>query len=227
MSERTAGVNRPAKQTTVDLVERTGVVAIIRVKKASQVGSLIDALRHGGVRTLEITMTVPGAVDLIREFAPTLPDDFRLGAGTVTDAATAEACIAAGATFIVSPVFQREVLDVCRHHDTPMFPGCFSPTEIFSAWQAGADVVKVFPATSLGPTFFKDVRGPLPQIKMMPTGGVSIDNAGDWIKAGAVAVGVGSALLDPAALAAGDFARITADAARLVANVARAKGATT
>ena len=213
------------RQLTLDLVERTGVVAIIRLKDASQVGDIVGALVDGGVRAMEITMTVPGAIDLIRQIAPTLPSEFSLGAGTVIDAATARACIDAGASFIVSPVLRRDVIAVCRERDVPAMPGCFSPTEILDAWQAGADIVKVFPATALGPTYLKDIRGPLPELKLMPTGGVTIENAGDWIRAGAVSVGVGSALTDPKAIAAHDYASIAAKARRLVTNVTEAKGA--
>jgi len=123
----------------------------------------------------------------------------------------------------VSPVLRPEEIAVGHRHDVPVMPGCFSPTETLTAGEAGADVVKVFPATALGPTFFKDVRGPLPQVKLMPTGGVTIDNAGDWIRAGAVAVGVGTALLDAAAIAAGNYGVITENARRIVANVAKAR----
>jgi 2-dehydro-3-deoxyphosphogluconate aldolase/(4S)-4-hydroxy-2-oxoglutarate aldolase len=214
-----------ASQVTVELVEQTGVVAIIRLKDPAQVRDVAAALMEGGVRALEITMTVPGAIDLIRQIAPTMPADLRLGAGTVIDGPTAAACIDAGASFVVSPVLRREVLTVCRVHDIPVMPGCFSPTEILEAWDAGAAIVKVFPATSLGPTFIRDIRGPLPQLKLLPTGGVSVENAADWIRAGAVAVGVGGALTDAAALAARDYAAIAAKTRRLVNAVRDAKGA--
>ena len=213
-----------AGQDTVELVERTGVVAIIRLKDPGQVSEVAAALMNGGVRALEITMTVPGAIDLIRTIAPTVPADFRLGAGTVLDAPTANACIEAGASFIVSPVLRREVIAACRERDVPAMPGCFSPTEILEAWDAGAGIVKVFPATKLGPGFLRDVHGPLPQVKLMPTGGVTVDNAAEWIRAGAVSVGVGSALIDPADLAAGNYAAIAARARELVDNVRAAKG---
>jgi 2-dehydro-3-deoxyphosphogluconate aldolase/(4S)-4-hydroxy-2-oxoglutarate aldolase len=214
-----------ARRETLDLIERTGVVAIIRTKDASRVRGLVDALLDGGVQTLEITMTVPGAVELIRSIAPTLPPHFRLGAGTVTDADTTHAVIDAGASFIVSPVFLPEVVEACVAREVPAMPGCYTPTEIFTAWRAGADLIKVFPATALGPGYLKDVRAPLPEIKLLPTGGVTIENAGDWIAAGAAAVGVGSALLDPAALASGDLTIIADRARRLVRNVARAREA--
>jgi 2-dehydro-3-deoxyphosphogluconate aldolase/(4S)-4-hydroxy-2-oxoglutarate aldolase len=206
------------------LVEDTGVVAIIRLKDRTLVRGMVDALLEGGVRALEITMTVPGAIDLIREIVPTLPPGFALGAGTVLDDATATAAIDAGAAFLVTPVLRHDVIRAARERGVPVMPGCFTPTEILDAWQAGADVVKVFPATSLGPSYLKDVHGPLPEIKLMPTGGVSLANAGDWIRAGAMAVGVGSALLDPRALAARHFGVIRDAASRLIADVAAAKG---
>jgi 2-dehydro-3-deoxyphosphogluconate aldolase / (4S)-4-hydroxy-2-oxoglutarate aldolase len=208
---------------TVRAIEACGVVAVIRMREAGKLRAVVDALGEGGVRAIEVTMTVPGAIDLIGQLAPVLPGEFVLGAGTILDAETARLAILAGATFIVGPVFRPEVIVTCHELDVVVMPGCFTPTEILSAWEAGADVVKVFPATALGPGFFKDVRGPLPQVKLMPTGGVSLDNAGDWIAAGAVAVGVGTALLDAAAIAAGNYAVITANAKRIVASVAAAR----
>jgi 2-dehydro-3-deoxyphosphogluconate aldolase/(4S)-4-hydroxy-2-oxoglutarate aldolase len=208
-----------------DEIARHGVVAVIRIQDPGRLRAVIDALAAGGVRALEITMTVPRAVEMIREIAPTLPAGFLFGAGTVIDADTAHRVIDAGAQFVVSPVFRRAVIDACHEHDVPALPGCLTPTEMLDAWDAGADVVKVFPATTFGPGYLKDVRAPLPQIKLMPTGGVTLDNAGDWIRAGAVAVGVGSALLDNAAIAAGDFGVLEANARRIVSKVqaARAK----
>src|SRR5262249_9987917 len=181
--------------------------------------AVVDAIAEGGIRALEVTMTVPGAVDLIRSLAPTLPDGFVLGAGTVLDADTAVRVIDAGARFVVSPVFRRAVIAACRERGAAALPGCFTPTEILDAWDSGADIVKGFPATTLGPGFFKDLRGPLPHVKLMPTGGVTLDNAGDWIRAGAVAVGVGTALLDANAIANGNFGVLRANAERIVANV--------
>ena len=211
------------RQAITDAIEREGVVAVIRIKEPEKLRAVVDAIAEGGVRALEVTMTVPGAVELIRQLAPTLPEGFVFGAGTVLDADTAARVIDAGAQFVVSPVFRRSVIEACHARGAPAMPGCFSPTEILDAWDAGADIVKVFPATALGPGFFKDVRGPLPQVKLMPTGGVTLDNAGDWIRAGAVAVGVGTALLDAKAIAAGDYAALRANAERIVANVRAAK----
>jgi 2-dehydro-3-deoxyphosphogluconate aldolase / (4S)-4-hydroxy-2-oxoglutarate aldolase len=204
-------------------VEALGVVAVIRLKDPAKVRAVVDAIADGGVRALEVTMTVPRAVDLIRELAPVLPPGFLLGAGTVTDAATARAVIDAGASFVVGPVFRPDVVAACHERDVPAMPGCFSPTEILAAHESGADIVKLFPATMLGPQFIRDVRGPLPQLKLMPTGGVTLDNAGAWIRAGAVAVGVGSALLDAKAIDSGRFEVITANARRVVENVAAAR----
>ena len=212
-----------SRQEITRAIEAHGVVAIIRMKEPDRLRAVIDALAAGGLRAIEVTMTVPGAIDLIAQIAPTLPRDFLFGAGTVLDADTASRAIDAGARFIVSPVFRTAVIDACHRRDVPAMPGCLTPTEILDAWDAGADIVKVFPATTLGPGYLKDVRAPLPQVKLMPTGGVTIDNAGDWIKAGAVAVGVGSALVDNQAIAAADYHRLEENARRILANVRAAR----
>jgi 2-dehydro-3-deoxyphosphogluconate aldolase / (4S)-4-hydroxy-2-oxoglutarate aldolase len=212
------------RKAIIDAVERAGIVAVIRIKEPHRLRAVVDALAEGGLTALEVTMTVPGAVELIAELAPTMPAGFLLGAGTVTDPETAHRVIDAGASFVVSPVFRPAVIAACHAHEVAVMPGCFSPTEILDAWDAGADLVKVFPATALGPGYLKDIRGPLPHVKLMPTGGVTLDNAGDWIRAGAVAVGVGSALTDARAIAAGDYATLRANAERIVANVRAAQG---
>jgi 2-dehydro-3-deoxyphosphogluconate aldolase/(4S)-4-hydroxy-2-oxoglutarate aldolase len=206
-------------------IERLGVVAIIRMKDPAKLRAVFDALADGGVRAIEVTMTVPGAVALIAELARSLPSGFVLGAGTVTDAATARAVIDAGARFVVSPVFRREVVQVCLERGIVSAPGCLSPTEILDAHEMGADVVKVFPATALGPQYIKDLRAPMPQLRLMPTGGVTLDNAGDWIRAGAVAVGVGSALVDTKAIDEGRLSVIADNARRIVASIAAARPA--
>jgi 2-dehydro-3-deoxyphosphogluconate aldolase/(4S)-4-hydroxy-2-oxoglutarate aldolase len=210
---------------TVAEVERAGIVAVIRIKEPEKLRAVVDAIAEGGIRALEVTMTVPGAVELIRQLAPTLPAGFIFGAGTVVDGETVHRVVDGGAQFIVSPVFRRDVIEACRLRHVASMPGCFTPTEILDAWDAGADIVKVFPATTLGPGYLKDIHGPLPHVKLMPTGGVTLDNAGDWIRAGAVAVGVGTALLDAKAIAAGDFAALRANAERIVANVRTAHAA--
>ena len=208
----------------VSRIEDLGVVAVIRLQDPSKLRAIIDAIAAGGVRALEVTMTVPKAIEMIAQIAPTLPKGFLIGAGTVLDAGTATRAANAGAQFIVSPVFRKEVITAAHVRDVPAMPGCMTPTEILEAWEAGADIVKVFPATTLGPGFLKDVRAPLPDVRLMPTGGVTIDNAGDWIRAGAVAIGVGSALLDSAAIASGKYTVITENARRIVANVTAARG---
>ncbi|MGH9162871.1 MAG: bifunctional 4-hydroxy-2-oxoglutarate aldolase/2-dehydro-3-deoxy-phosphogluconate aldolase [Vicinamibacteraceae bacterium] len=207
-------------------LEESGVVAIIRLQDAGRVRAVFDALAEGGVRALEVTMTVPGAVRLIEEMAASLPRGLLLGAGTVLDPETARQVILAGARFVVAPTLHHGVIELCHRYDAAVLPGCFSPTEILSAWQAGADMVKVFPATALGPRFIRDLRGPLPQIKVVPTGGVSLDNVGEWIKAGASAVGVGSAMLDPKAIAEGRYEVLTAHARKVIEDIRAARAAT-
>jgi 2-dehydro-3-deoxyphosphogluconate aldolase/(4S)-4-hydroxy-2-oxoglutarate aldolase len=204
-------------------LQAIGVVAVVRLADGGRLKDVARALGEGGVRAIEVTMTVPRAVAIIEELAGELPADFVLGAGTVLDAATARDVIRAGARFVVSPVFKAEIVNACRDEGCAVMPGAFTPTEILCAWEAGADIVKVFPSTSLGPTFFKDVRGPLPHVRLMPTGGVTRVNAGDWIRAGAVAVGAGSALVDPAAVSAGRFDVIRDNARAFVEAVAAAR----
>lgn len=214
-----------ARTEVLRTIEATGVVAVIRLRDPERLQGVVDALIAGGVRALEVTMTVPRAVELIAALADMLPPEFELGAGTVLDADTARRVIEAGARFVVSPVFKPEVIGVCRDQDVVAVPGCFTPTEILAAWEAGADVVKVFPATALGPGFIRDVLAPLPQVRLMPTGGVTKDNAGDWIRAGAVALGVGTAILDAKAVEERRFDVVTANARHFIDAVRRARDA--
>ena len=213
-----------ARVDTVRRLEAAGVVAVIRLADGAALRAVADALAAGGVRALEVTMTVPRAVVLIEELARALPSEFLVGAGTVLDAGTARDVIDAGAQFIVSPVFRRSVLETAHEREVAALPGCFTPTEILDAWEAGADIVKVFPATALGPSFFTDIRGPPPHVRLMPTGGVTRDNAGDWIRAGAAAIGVGTALVDREAVAQGRFDVITANARHFIDAVQSARG---
>jgi len=212
-----------SRAETAARIEREGIVAVIRLEQAAALPRVVEALAAGGVRAIEVTMTVPGAIESIRQLAASASDDVLLGAGTVLDPETARRAIDAGARFVVSPVFRPALIQACHAAGVPALPGCYTPTEILDAWDAGADIVKVFPAGGLGPAYFKDVRAPLPHVKLMPTGGVSIDNAGEWIRAGAAAVGVGSALVDPRLVTAGDFAAITERAARVVGHVSAAR----
>ena len=212
-----------ARAEVAAALEACGVVGVIRMRDPRKLRSVVAALADGGVTAIEVTMTVPGAADIIGDLAASLPDRFLLGAGTVLDAATARRVVDAGARFVVSPVFRQEIVAAAHERGAAAAPGCFSPTEMLAAHEAGADFVKVFPATALGPGFIKDVRGPLPQLRLMPTGGVTIENAGDWIGAGAAVVGVGSALVHAAAIDGGRFTIITEKARRIVANVAAAR----
>jgi 2-dehydro-3-deoxyphosphogluconate aldolase/(4S)-4-hydroxy-2-oxoglutarate aldolase len=212
------------KAGTLEAILTTGVVAVIRMKDPERLASVVEAIRVGGVSCIEITMTVPGAVGIIGTMVKRVPDDVVIGAGTVTDAHTARQVIEAGARFVVGPVFRPEVVAVVRDAEVVAMPGCYTPTEILGAWEAGADIVKVFPATSLGPRYFKDLAGPFPHIRLMPTGGVTIDNVGEWVKAGAVAVGIGSDLLDKKAIEEGRFEVLTERARRMANNFRTAKG---
>lgn len=194
-------------------------IAVIRMTDVARLMRVIEAIRAGGVECVEITMTVPGAVDVIRDVSQSIGDEALIGAGTILDAETARQAIEAGADFIVGPVLDRGVIETAHRYEKVVIPGAFSPGEIVAAWRAGADIVKVFPATVLGPRYFKDLRGPLPQIRLCPTGGVTVENAGEWIKAGACCVGIGTDLLDKKAIAEDRYEVLTGKARRLVANL--------
>jgi 2-dehydro-3-deoxyphosphogluconate aldolase / (4S)-4-hydroxy-2-oxoglutarate aldolase len=193
-------------------LRRTGVVAVIRMTHAADLVSVARALAVGDVRLVEITMTVPDAIEVIRGAVRSLGDEAFIGAGTVLDAATASRAIDAGAAYIVGPCLVPEVIETCRRADRLVAPGALTPTEIVEAWSLGADVVKVFPGRVATPGYLADLRGPLPHIPLMPTGNVDLATTPEYIRAGAVAVGVGKALVDPDAVRAGDMARITAAA---------------
>ncbi len=204
-------------------MEKTGVVAVIRASDPSQLMDVVKALKAGGVTCIEVTMTTPDAISVIAQAAKQFAGQCVIGVGTVLDPETARAAILAGAEFVVCPVFNPEVIALCRRYSKAVIPGAFTPTEILTAWQAGADVVKVFPATKLGPAFFKDVKGPLPQVKLTPTGGVALENAGEWIKAGATCIGVGSALVSKKDLADKNWANIEKTAAGFIQAVQDAR----
>ncbi len=210
-------------QSVLDAIEASGVVAVIRMKEADRLLKVIDAVRRGGVQCIEITMTVPGAVGIIAELTQSVPENVFVGAGTVTDAETARAVIDSGAKFVVGPVLSLDVLEVCRARDVAGIPGCFTPTEIHAAHKAGAEIIKLFPATSVGPKYIKDLLGPFPHLKLMPTGGVTIDNVGEWIRAGAVAVGIGSDLLDRKAISEERYDVLSGRARQMVQNILDAR----
>jgi 2-dehydro-3-deoxyphosphogluconate aldolase/(4S)-4-hydroxy-2-oxoglutarate aldolase len=203
----------------------TGVVAVIRTKSGDELVNVCQALADGGIKGVEITMTSPGAIEAIYQASKILKGKAIIGAGSVLDPETARAVMLAGADFIVGPTLNLELIRICKRYGKIVIPGAFSPTEILTAWQAGADVVKVFPATRLGPSFIKDVLGPLPQVKLTPTGGVNLENLGDFIKAGAVFVGAGSALVSKQLVADQDWDGLAKRAADFVsaAKLARTK----
>jgi 2-dehydro-3-deoxyphosphogluconate aldolase/(4S)-4-hydroxy-2-oxoglutarate aldolase len=206
-------------EKALEAILATKVIAVIRMSDPARVFDVTEALKKGGVKALEITMTVPGALDVIRKLAETKSEGILVGAGTVFDAETAAAAIWSGADFVVSPIADAGMIAVCRTHHIFVAPGAFTPAEIVSAWDRGADVVKVFPATSVGPQYFRDLKGPFPQIRLMPTGGVTVENARSFIEAGACAVGIGTALLDTKAIEAGDWDALTEKARRLVGSL--------
>lgn len=213
------------RESTLTSMLDTGVVAVVRVDAPTGLISLADALRTGGVVHTEITMTVPGALGAIETTVRELGDDVFIGAGTVLDATTARLAISAGASFIVGPTLDLEVIAMARRYGVMVVPGCLSPTEIIGAWTAGADVVKLFPGRVATPGYFADLRGPFPQVRLMPTGNVNLETTPEYIKAGAVAVGVGKALVDGAAFREERWGDITDNARRFRAVVDEAREA--
>ena len=211
------------KEKNLQDIVNCGVVAVIRVASAQEAVAVCGAIAKGGVKPIEITMTVPGAIDAIKELKGAMEDNVLLGAGTVLDPETARAVILAGAEFVVCPTLNLEVIEVCRRYSKIVIPGAFTPTEILTAWEAGADIVKVFPATVGGPRYLRDIRGPLPQIRLIPTGGVNVDNTPDFIKAGAVAVAAGSSLVDRKAVSQKKYDIITENAKKFVEAVKLAR----
>jgi 2-dehydro-3-deoxyphosphogluconate aldolase / (4S)-4-hydroxy-2-oxoglutarate aldolase len=193
------------KKAVIERIEAIGVVPVIRASSADEAARVIDAIAEGGIDVFEITMTVPGAVGLIQDIGTKYGDSAVVGAGTVMDPETAERCIDAGAQFVISPSLNLDTIAACRAQGIAVMPGALTPTEIVTAWNAGADFVKVFPAEALGgATYLKNLKGPLPHVKIIPTGGVSLANAADFIRAGARAVGVGTELVNLNAIRAGN-----------------------
>jgi len=211
------------KDETLHSIKESGVVAIIRMSEPERIIEIARALRKGGVRCIEIPMTVPAALELIRETTRDASSDFVIGAGTVLDAETARATILAGAEFLVGPNTNFDMIKLCKRYRKVVIPGALTPTEVLNAWQAGADIVKVFSARFFGPKYFSDLKGPYPHIDLMPTGGVRVDNAADFIRQGACAVTIGRDLLDTEAIAEGRFEVITERAKQLIASVMEAK----
>ena len=209
----------PTKQQILGQILAQKVVAIVRLATAEAVVPTVEALHAGGVSTIEITMGTPGALRHIKRYADHA--SVVIGAGSVIDAETARAAIGAGAKFLVTPVSKASVIGTALRYQVPVFSGAFTPGEILQAVEWGADVVKVFPADALGISYFKAILAPMPHLPVMPTGGVTLDNAADWLAAGACALGVGSALTDKKAIAAGDYEQITQNARQLLKNITK------
>jgi 2-dehydro-3-deoxyphosphogluconate aldolase/(4S)-4-hydroxy-2-oxoglutarate aldolase len=203
----------------------SGIVAILRAPSSEQLINVARALFEGGIDVIEVTLTVPDALEVLAAVKKEMGSRVLLGAGTVLDPETARAALLAGAEFIVAPVVNLDVIRLCKRYDKPVMPGAFTPTEILTAWEAGADLIKVFPSDSVGPGYIKALRGPFPQIRLMPTGGVNLQTLPDFVKAGACAVGVGSSLVEPQAVRDGNMDRLRDLAAQYmhVLKAARAK----
>ncbi|WP_160678091.1 bifunctional 4-hydroxy-2-oxoglutarate aldolase/2-dehydro-3-deoxy-phosphogluconate aldolase [Clostridium sp. C8-1-8] len=200
---------------TIQKITECGVVAVIRAESKEQAIKIIDAVKEGGIKALEITMTVPGAVEIIKEISEIYKnEDLIIGAGTVLDPETARACILAGAEFIVSPYFDAETVKLCNRYRVAVMPGIMTVKEAVAALEYGVEVLKVFPGNAYGPSIISSFKGPLPQANFMPTGGVNLENIKDWVKAGAVAVGTGSDLTKGAKT--GDYALVTETAKKFV-----------
>jgi 2-dehydro-3-deoxyphosphogluconate aldolase/(4S)-4-hydroxy-2-oxoglutarate aldolase len=213
-----------AKHEVMAALRESGVVAVIRTEDPGDLVAVALALHKGGITFVEITMTIPGALEIIREASAQLKDtDMLVGVGTVLDSETARAAILAGAAFVVGPAFDAEVVRICNTYGVVVMPGALTPTEVVNAWKSGADVVKIFPGDMGGPDYLKTLKEPLPQIELMPTKGVDFETAGAFIKAGAIAVGTGSCLVNKALMAAKDYAKITENAERFIRIVREAK----
>ena len=195
---------------------REKLVAVVRLDNGDQLIKVAEALKAGGITAIEFTVPTPNSLEMIKQAAMYFGDEVLMGAGTVLDPETARSAILSGAQFIVTPALNIKTIELCRRYGKPIIPGAMTPTEILTAWEAGADMVKVFPADILGSAYLKAVLAPLPQIRLVPTGGISSENAAEYLKAGATALGVGGKLVSKSAVASGDWAAITAEAQRLV-----------
>lgn len=211
------------REEILQALRESGAIAVIRMADAGRLMQVVEAVCAGGVTAIEITMTTPGALQVIEAVTREMGDVAQIGVGSVLDAETARRAVEAGARYVVSPIFKPAIIREAHRLGVPAFPGAFTPTEIQSATEAGADAVKVFPADIVGMAFFKAVLAPMPHLKLMPTGGVSLTNAGDWVRAGAWAVGVGSALLDRRAIEEGRFDVLTENARTLRRSIAEGR----
>ncbi len=204
-------------------IEKCGIVAIIRANSSNELFEAAVAIETGGVDVIEITMTTPNALQVISDVSDRLGDSVLIGVGSVLDAETARAAMLAGAEFVVSPVTKPDIIEICNRYGKVVIPGAFTPTEILRAWETGADYVKVFPSSGVGPSYIKDIKAPLPQIPLIPTGGINAENAAEFIKAGAAALGIGSSLVSQDLIDSGDFTTLTDRAKNLVTAVKSTK----
>jgi len=212
------------KRRAVQIIEESGVIAIMRAQSSDQLLQAADAIQAGGVQAIEVTMTTPGALEVIAEARRRYGAELLFGAGTVLDPETGRAAILAGAQFVVAPTLNLGLIELCRRYSIPVMPGAYTPTEALTAWEAGADIVKIFPAEVGGPAYLKAIRAPLPQLKLCPVGGVDLDTAADFIKSGAACLGVGSALINQKLLDSGDFTELTRRAVRFREEVDKGRG---
>lgn len=213
------------KREVLNRMASEGLIPVIRVASAKEAIDVADAIKEGGVTLIEITMSVPGAIDTIKDLAQKYKDEIIMGAGTILDPETGRAALLAGAQFIVSPTLNLDLISLAHRYSAVVVPGAMTPTEILAAWNAGADMVKVFPAAQLGgPEYIKALRGPLPQILLVPTGGVNLQNAGAFIKAGAAALGVGGELVDKKAVKEKKFNVITENTRAYLKAIKEARG---
>jgi len=212
------------KSSNLKMLLDGGVVPVVRASSADDAMRIVDAIKEGGINTIEITMTVPDAIKVMETVAKKFGDEVLLGAGTVLDAETARASILAGAEFVVGPCLSEDLIRICKRYSKIVIPGAMTPTEILRAWEMGADIVKVFPAGNLGgPSYIRAIKAPLPQILLNPTGGVNLETAADFIKAGASVISVGSALVDKKAVKEGNFKVITEKARKFLEEVKKAR----
>lgn len=214
------------KEQIVEKLREIGLVPVLRAESEEQALGIASAIAAGGVTVLEITMTVPGAIRVMSRLTKDRPD-ILIGAGTVLDAETARMCMLEGAQFVVSPALNLRTIEMCHRYSIPVLPGALTPTEVVTAWQAGADVIKVFPASALGGAkYLKSLKAPLPQVEMIPTGGVSLATAKEFLEAGSFALGVGADLVDTKAMAEGKPEKITESAKKYLEIVREFRGGT-
>lgn len=211
------------KTEKLDLIRQTGIIAIMRAQGSDQLIAAADAIQAGGVRAIEVTMNTPGALRVIEEASKRYGEEVLFGAGTVLDAETARAAILAGADFVVSPSLNLDMLAMCNRYSIPLTPGCYTPTEMLKAWEAGADMVKLFPASVGGPSLIKAILAPLPQLEIVPVGGVNLDTAADFIRNGAAALGVGSDLVSQKLLDERNMEELTRRAAAFIEQVKKGR----